>query len=309
MSAFWIRRRNFILAVFLGIILGAVFMGGISFLIRGKINNLVNREEEEEPKLTEAIVLNKALKKGEVIKKEDLLTIEVEKSVEKALKEEEIWGQKLKINMHDNIPLTGSMLGEDIEYSDKDRLYEFAFIRLPRELEVGDFVDVRIRMHNGEDYVLISDKRINSMEKDETDARLGLIELALNEDEVLAISSAFVDTFRSDLTEVYLDRYIDGGAQRKSSVNYPINKDVISLLADNPNVLKRANIEELLSKRMLLDENLKKVVFENNSLLNYEIENKEEASLESGSKESGVGELIEVTEEAVNKQEEELAKE
>ncbi len=287
MSTFWIRKRNFILGFIIGLIISILIALSIAYIFRSSVYAIAKREESEPaPVLNSILVLNKPIKKGEIIKEEDLKTINVELPLDKILTKEEIIGKKLRINLLENVPISEDFLGKALNFSNDDRLYEFSFIRLPFELNAGDFIDLRIRMHTGEDYVLISKKQLISYSKNTDDINSGLIELALNENELLSISSAFVDSYANELCEVYLSKYIDGENQRASSCNYPINEDVAELFKENPNIIMGGDIEESIKNRLTLDENLNKVIFENERLLSYDMsskDNKEEDSKEEKS--------------------------
>lgn len=271
MSIFWVRKRKLILSILIGLLIGTIVTSASIYFFREKINSTLFAKTTNEKQ--EVVALINPVKKGDIITKENIKTIEVNKIIPQIASKDEIIGQKTRLNLHDSMPITKSMIGENKSYEKDDRLYEFSFITLQKSLQVGDVVDIRIKFKTGEDYVVASKKEIFSIIEPKDSNSKGFIEIALNENEILSMSSAFVDNAINPLCEVYVDRYVDAAIQTKSVCNYPINGDVAKLFKDNPNVVKNGNIEKHMAQRLILDKNMKKIVFENTKLVNYDVGN------------------------------------
>ncbi len=272
MSIFWMRKRRLIISILLGMLSGALAAFALLYFFRATIHSQIYTEEE--PITYEVVVLKNALRKGEIINSENLKKVNTNKDIPNSLTENELIGKEISIDMHENIALTKAMLTNVHSYESKDRLYEFSFIKLPNILEAGDFVDIRIRFKTGEDYLIAGKKEVFSLSKSE-DKNLNFIELALSEEELLSISSAYVDSIVEPLCEVYLDKYINAESQIANTINYPINTEVARLFEDNPNIGKSSNIEEKIKNRMKLDSNMKKIIYENNRLIDYNLNKKD----------------------------------
>lgn len=94
-----------------------------------------------------------------------------------------------------------------------------------------DVVDVRIRYPGGEDYVVLSGKRIRLGEEGG-----GQCFLWVTEEELLLMSAAMVDTEKKDGTYLYTSKYIEPSVQKKSMVTYQPNREVTEIIQESPNI-------------------------------------------------------------------------
>lgn len=270
MSIFWMRKRRLIISILIGILFGALASFAMLYFFRADLYSQIYAKQETTT--YEVVVLKNALRKGEIIQAENIMKVSSTKEIVNSLSEEELIGKELSIDMHENIPLTKAVISKFHSYNDNDRLYEFTFIKLPNKLESGDFVDVRIRFKTGEDYLIAGKKEVFSLTRADGE-NSSFIELSLNEEELLSISSSYVDSILNPLCEVYLDKYVDPERQVSNEVNYPIKTEVAKLFEDNPNIMKSSNIEEKIKNRINLDTNMKKIIYENNKLVDYMLKN------------------------------------
>ncbi len=283
MSIFWMRKRRLLISILIGILIGFLATFALLYFFREDIHSKLYPKSQVNK--YEFIVLNKTLKKGEIIKSENLKRVNSNKKINDSLSENELIGKELSINMHENIPLTRSIISKLHSYNDNDRLYEFSFIKLPNRLEVGDFVDIRIRFKTGEDYLIAGKKEIFSLSNSK-DNSIKYVEFALNEEELLSVSSSYVDSILEPLCEVYLDKYIDPESQLAHQSNYPVKKEIARLFENNPNILNSSNIEEKINNRIILDDNMKKIIYENNKLVDYNLNKNDTSNTEKMKKEN-----------------------
>ncbi|VDN47565.1 conserved protein of unknown function [Petrocella atlantisensis] len=256
------RTKNLLVAGFLGVVLCLLLITVLSLTFREEISEFLSTTiyQEKEVVLTHTIVVaSKSLKKGSILTKEDVILsqIDAEKSIDSSYTEaSSLLGKKLLMDVDKNLPLTPSMFMEDALVDKNLRIYEFGFIELPYLLEDTDVVDVRIAFPTGQDYIVLAKKSIQSFERSRDQVHMGLLDLALEEEEVLRMSSAMVDTYLTEGTRVYLVKYINADQQAPSVVNYPVNQSVLALYMENPNIFKIPNAEQVLSKRRVLDASL-----------------------------------------------------
>jgi len=256
------RTKNLLVAGFLGVVLCLLLITVLSLTFREEISEFLSTTiyQEKEVVLTHTIVVaSKSLKKGSILTKEDVILsqIDAEKSIDSSYTEaSSLLGKKLLMDVDKNLPLTPSMFMEDALVDKNLRIYEFGFIELPYLLEDTDVVDVRIAFPTGQDYIVLAKKSIQSFERSRDQVHVGLLDLALEEEEVLRMSSAMVDTYLTEGTRVYLVKYINADQQAPSVVNYPVNQSVLALYMENPNIFKIPNAEQVLSKRRVLDASL-----------------------------------------------------
>ena len=131
-----------------------------------------------------------------------------------------------------------------VESSDKTqddtREQEFNMIVLPSQLKEDDYVDIRLRLPSGQDYIVVSKKKI--LKADEI-----TMWIKLTEDEILTLSNAIVEAYQIDGTLLYATTYVEPGIQQAASVTYIPTREVSQLINNNPNVVQTAKDE--LAKR------------------------------------------------------------
>ncbi len=267
MSFLTIRRKNIIMGLLIGL-LASILLASLTVFIFMKEGLIFSEKTEPKVEFT-VIAAAKPLAVGKIIEADDIKEVKVSRAIENTMSKEDIIGKEISINAHESLPLTADMFHSS-RYDKEDRIYEFRFIDVPDFMVQGDMVDVRIRYATGEDYVVAVRKEIVRMTK-EVNGENPLIELALDESEILAISSAFVDDLSDELCDVYLVKYPDR-YQTSKEPNYPPNESVLSLIKENPNILLENDVEKSIKARIILDKNLGEVAAEGNGLVGYQAE-------------------------------------
>ncbi|MDF1616894.1 SAF domain-containing protein [Petrocella sp. FN5] len=256
------RTKNLLMAGFLGLMISLVLILVLSLIFREEVSEYFAStvgQEQQETLTYPVVVASKPLKKGSILTREDvtLSLMEAEKPISSGYTEVSLlMGKKLLIDIDKNLPLTPPMFMEEALVSKNLRIYEFGFIELPYLLDDADVVDIRIAFPTGQDYIVLAKKPIQSFERSRDQVHVGLIDLALEEEEVLRMSSAMVDTYLTEGTRVYLVKYINPDQQASSIVNYPVNQSVLALYMENPNIFEIPNAEQILSKRHVLEVSL-----------------------------------------------------
>ncbi|ETT61787.1 hypothetical protein BSK66_24805 [Paenibacillus odorifer] len=165
--------------------------------------------------------------------------------------QESIIGQNAKIELAPGTPLLSSLLYEGKPIPKDLRMQEFQVIQLPSNLKPNQYIDVRIGFPTGEDFVLLSKKKVKEL--------IGsVVWLELNEMDILQTSSAIIDAYLQG-ARLYALPYIEPGLQDAATVNYPANQKVLNLMAVDPNLLATAKTELARALRQTLDGNLKAV--------------------------------------------------
>ena len=129
-----------------------------------------------------------------------------------------------------------------IEYGVKSKEYYIDYVEVGDEQETDEFLDIRIRFPNGEDYIVVTGKTITYL----TDKGFYMY---LDEKELHMLSSARTDVDVYEGAKLYLSSY--GKKQENSLTDYPINLFVLSSYPDY-----FENTEQIYSKRLQLEENL-----------------------------------------------------
>lgn len=145
-----------------------------------------------------------------------------------------------KIDLKEGTILTKDMLTTSSEQVTNDlRKQEYNMLSLPTDLVSGDFVDVRIRFGNGQDYIIVAKKQVTIPTIAGAPAE-GVININLSEDETIAMSSAIIETYQLKTAEMYVSRYTDPGMQVAAIPTYPVNAEALNLMDSNPNLLEEA---------------------------------------------------------------------
>ncbi|WMT42914.1 hypothetical protein RE628_11870 [Paenibacillus sp. D2_2] len=106
------------------------------------------------------------------------------------------------------------------------------FIQLPGELKQKDVVDIRIQFPTGQDYILLSKKRVESLSP-------GVVTSTLNEEEILLLSSGIVDAYLHKAS-IYALKYVEPYLQREAIMTYPPSDAVLQVIRKDPNIVDMA---------------------------------------------------------------------
>lgn len=116
-------------------------------------------------------------------------------------------GRKLKVAVNTRTIVMNSLfLKDEDEVSVDLRSREFNMISLPSNLKEGDFIDIRILYPTGEDYLVVAGKEIMSTG---ALADSNSIFLELNEEEILRVSGAIIESYIADGINLYATKYVN----------------------------------------------------------------------------------------------------
>lgn len=148
-----------------------------------------------------------------------------------------------KVSMKKNTVLTRDTISKgNNTTSDDVRKQEYNVIVLPTQIQTGDYVDIRLSMPNGQDYIVVSKKSVELPVIDGVDSE-STIWLNLSEDEILSMSSAIVDAAKIQGTKLYATTYTEPGIQNAATPTYTTSKEVLKQIADDPNIVEKAKNE------------------------------------------------------------------
>lgn len=214
-------KKKIILAAVVAFIIPVV-IGSIIFLNYSKNKN----EEIERLKIESATerryVFARNMLAGEYITSGDVKVVDVKSTNipvdayigdvgNKVTYLKEIVGKKILINAEANTLVTKSMfMQEEGVPTIDERLQEFNMVVLPSDLKVGDFVDVRMSMVEGEDYLVISGKEVKKIG---TSPESNTMFLQLTEEEILRMTAAILESYLNDGYKMYANKYVDPSNQ------------------------------------------------------------------------------------------------
>ena len=125
---------------------------------------------------------------------------------------------------------------EDEEITADIRTQEFNTIVLPTQIEDGDTIDVRLRLPNGTDYIVISKKKVTIPTIDGVDSQ-NTIKMDVSEEEILLMSNAIVEAYWINGSKLYATTYKEPGNQDNATPTYLPNNEVATLISMDPNII------------------------------------------------------------------------
>ncbi|MCM3702738.1 SAF domain-containing protein [Paenibacillus macerans] len=172
---------------------------------------------------------------GHPIKADDMKEVELPANsvpADAIKSREDIAGKIAKITLRPFTLLTETLLYEEAPTTDDMRWREMSFVLLPAALKNKDVVDIRIQFPTGQDYILLSKKKIEALAS-------GTMTVTLGEAEILSLSSAIVDAYLHKAS-IYALTYVEPYLQDKSTPTYPANGAVMQLIKKDPNIVREA---------------------------------------------------------------------
>ncbi|MBQ6992481.1 MAG: hypothetical protein IJN50_06220 [Clostridia bacterium] len=146
-----------------------------------------------------------------------------------------------KIDMYTNTVLTLDALSKSDEFlTDDVRMVEYNMITLPTTIDVDDYIDIRLTLPNGQDFIVISKAKVISIQ----DTTIGLY---LSEEEILMMNSAMVEAYTMTASNFYAIQYVEAGNQTMAKTTYTPTEAVKNLIDYDPNIV--ATAREVLTNR------------------------------------------------------------
>lgn len=148
-----------------------------------------------------------------------------------------------KVSLMKNTILTSETIAESNQLTDDTtRNQEYNVLALPTDIETDDIVDVRLRMPDGTDYIVVSKKTITVADQAGIPS-LNTVSMELSENETLMMSNAIVEAYQIPGSKLYVTKYVEPGLQAQATTTYVPNADVQNLIYSNPNIVNEAKTE------------------------------------------------------------------
>lgn len=148
-----------------------------------------------------------------------------------------------KIDLRANTIITTKYLARSNEMTTDDtRTQGYNMIVLPSNLSTGDFVDIRLKLQDGRDFIVLSKKEVEVPVYNGTYSS-DTINLTVREDELLILSSAIVDAYKTEGSMLYAIKYVEPGNQQSATPTYTPSGEIINLMKRDPNLLAEAKSE------------------------------------------------------------------
>ncbi len=139
-------------------------------------------------------------------------------------------GKYYKVDIMPGTILSTDMLMEEKAETAKIYSRELTFDALPVSTVVGDYIDIRMILPNGEEYVVLSHEQIKRL-YDTT------ITIHVSEEENAILNSVFADlgSYRGFVL-AYLTKYLEPGKDTDTVAFYPVQNDMENFILFNPNI-------------------------------------------------------------------------
>ncbi len=226
-------RNSILLGIVIGLLIGAVI---IVFLFL-QLTKLQKQIEADKQATRTVYVLSSNVKSGDKIDSSMLVQKQVLQDI---IPTDYISLSDITENTISKLDLTkGSVLSRtlitesDEKITDDLREQEFNMIVLPQQLDIGAYVDIRLRLPNGQDYIVVSKKCVNNVTEN-------TIWMNLYEDEILAMSNAIVEAYKMTGAKLYATTYVEPGNQGSAIPTYMPSAEVINLINSDKNIKEEA---------------------------------------------------------------------
>ena len=145
-----------------------------------------------------------------------------------------------KIDAKANTIISQSLIARSNEIDTDDvRQQEYNVVVLPIDLQTGNYVDVRLQLPNGQDFIVISKKRVTIPDVG-GEYLTNTVQMNMSEDEILSLSCAIVEAYKIQGAKLYATKYTEAGLQQASSPTYVVNNEVANLMDSDPNIVSKA---------------------------------------------------------------------
>lgn len=220
-------------------------------LVRDYETQIQRMKDEKQRQSISGWALVRDISAGHPIRIEDVRRVELPADSVPAnfiKSKDEISGTNAKIALSSRTLLTTGLLYSDDPTSHDLRWREMGFVQLPAALVKNDVVDVRIQFPTGQDYILLSKKKIEQLKGES-------VTVTLDEMEILTLSSAIVDAYLHKAS-IYALTYVEPQLQAKAIPTYPANEAVLQLIKKDPNIISRAEHALSHATRRILESDL-----------------------------------------------------
>ncbi len=234
-------RNSFLLGMVLTLVIVLIIGVLLVFLVY-----IPNKEKEEERgKEVVAYVLNQDVTSGSTITTDMLTEATVYESmvpsnyvdtnvIATMLAQNDGTSIIAKLNMNKNTILTTDLImSSENPITDDVRYVEYNMLVLPTTIAVGDYIDIRLTLPNGQDLIVVSKKQVKSLLGD-------TVGLELTEGDILMMESAIVEAYIMSASKIYAIQYVEPGNQVAAAETYRPTAAVENLINTDSNITEEA---------------------------------------------------------------------
>lgn len=226
-------RNSMLLGAIIGLLIGAVIIVPLFM----QLNKLQQEKKKQQEASIMVYVLTSDIKSGTNIDISNLLQKQVAKDMvpSDAVTSDAITENTIaKVDITKGTVLAKALIEDEEQKTTADvREQQYNMIVLPQYLQIDDYVDIRLTLPTGQDYIVVPKKRIK-------DATEDTIWINMAEEEILTMSNAIVEAYIMKGSKLYATKYVEPGLQTTATTTYPVNKEVLELINVDPNIVETA---------------------------------------------------------------------
>ena len=259
------KANNYLL---IGIFSTLLVTGAIIAFLFMNLTKLQQEKKKEESAVKNVYVLSTNVKSGEEITMDKVTTKQLSSMIVSAdttvsFTDENDNAKIAKIDLSAGTLITNEMLTSKESQTTKDlRNQEYSVIVLPSTMQTGDYIDVRLRLSNGVDFIVVSKKQVEIPQVDGLDSA-ETIKIKMTEEETQTMSNAIIEAYIDEGSILYATTYVEPGIQESVTPTYIPSEGVRAAILNDPNVSEKARGElnsrytsRLNVRRALLEPNL-----------------------------------------------------
>lgn len=146
----------------------------------------------------------------------------------------------VKIDAKKNTVISPSLIARSNELDTDDvRKQEYNMLVLPTDLMDGDTIDVRLQLPSGQDYIVVSKKRV-TIPNVSGEYIANTVQMKMAEEETITMANAIVEAYRIDGAKLYVAKYTEAGIQSSATPTYVVSEETAKLIRNNPNIVSEA---------------------------------------------------------------------
>lgn len=234
------KANNYLL---IGVLVTLLITGTIIGFLFIQLNKLQTEKKSEASAMKEVYVVSSDINSGDTVSLDKLKKQPVAASMipSNALTAGDVTENTIaKIAVKKGSVMTVDMVTEsDNPTTDDMRVQEYNMVLLPTQIQTGDYVDIRLRMPSGEDFIVVSKKRVELPTIDGVDS-YSSIKLQMSEEDTVVMSNAIVEAYIMKGSVLYAATYVEPGMQNGATTTYIPKATVQDLMYRNPNIVTEA---------------------------------------------------------------------
>lgn len=233
------KANNYLLMGILGTLL---ITGLVIVFLFMQLNTLQQEQKKQAAAMKKVYVVAEDIKSGENVSYDKLTQVSASNSVipTDVLSVELTENTIAKINLKAGTIITDNMVQESDNITTNDlRKQEYNMVIVPTQIQSGDYVDIRIRLSNGVDYIVVSKKQVTIPTIEGVDTGSSII-VNMTEAETMIMSNAIIEAYIDQGSYFYCTTYVEPGMQTSSIATYEPSRAVQIELNANPNIAQEA---------------------------------------------------------------------